>query len=628
MTEESLKKVNAILKENADAISFIKDFILRFRFADFALNTQDDKNIGFLFSYKTVSKMADDYEDDANKIVKDYEKKVKKICSKDNIRTYCENDDMDGLKQQLDDAKKIAFEKIIHQYHNVQAYGYTSGKISDFMIYRNYFEFLTSDDFYYDENNPYIVDLFNALSDFIDTRYLLESNIQNIDGLITAFNTSCISVLGQYWEPFFRDFYGKITTDLGESIHIFGDDSVNGTISVYNKTLDYLKAFTKYQEPTGGDNRYEGLTDDEIAKGSSKKDEIDKAWEKMESDSAEALKKLKRIAIEFSLLKRIENRVGNFAHFPEYVSDEDMTNIFTLKKKLDKTKLKIEEYSANTTDSKLLKYADTLKKYLGALRDLTETESLKLREISDRAIEWYLNKTPLIDSGEIFDQFKEANWTSPSTVYKDNEAHDFFFVTPPKTKKEEDEEAKKPDNYIYSDNSLKTKHNVDKLAYWKKYCTQATIANCMLPSCWATGVIISGKAIKLPIIFIPLFVVPGKVEIVIGMGVCGICPLPMVLFVNLCDFPMFVLPNINNLVDNLRALSGKIMAATSKPIKNIVRTEIRMYDDQINKINDEIKELDKKILNLSSGVKADMETYRNMRKRAGKIATTKRKGRV
>jgi hypothetical protein len=146
---------------------------------------------------------------------------------------------------------------------------------------------------------------------------------------------------------------------------------------------------------------------------------------------------------------------------------------------------------------------------------------------------------------------------------------------------------------------------------------------------WSTGIIPPTGPIPLPIIFIPIVVIPGRVIVVIGLGICGCCPLPMIYFVNVADFPGCIIPPVNMVIDSMKQLTGKVMSAGVEPIKGIIKGLIKANDAKINDINDQISQLDMDLHNISAGIETDKETQRALQKRSGQDSTThKRKNGV
>lgn len=621
-------KINDILKENKNVISFIKDYILRFRFADFATNVIDNFNVNALFSTKDTEDIAEAYSDDADKINEEYENNIKRICSKDNVKAHCENDDLLSVKTEIDNERIKQFNRIIYQYNHTENYGYASGKISDFLLYPMYMEYITGDKFVYDDENPYVVELFYNINNFMKVRSRIEMNCSNIDGLITEFTKKCDATIKKFWSGNQRDYYGRMKEIFKYDFFADNDNDLieakindENRVTLYSKVLDYLKNLTKYQSPMSAEDKYKGYDVETIVN----MEELQQTDSEKENENL--LKNLKEIAIMFVTLRKIEVDSELNDYFSEYISKNDLDNIFTLKDSLSVQLIDINDYSANATDPRLLAYKEPLKKYLGALKSITDNESRILRDLCNKAIDWYNQNYKKIDSGEIFDQFKEVSWPSSTTIVKDGEKQDFFYIEEPKTNQEILEQIAQNNEtgYQYDEDSLKTKYGVDSYPYWLKYCTIATLVNCMLPMYWSTGVPPPTGPIMLPIIFIPIVVIPGRVITVIGLGICGICPLPMIYFVNLGDVPGCIIPVMNIMVDAIKALCGKMMSLSELSVKGLVADLLKANDAAINNVNKQIEQIDKDIYNLKNGVQEDMEIKRALRKRKKLDSTSHKK---
>ena len=50
----------------------------------------------------------------------------------------------------------------------------------------------------------------------------------------------------------------------------------------------------------------------------------------------------------------------------------------------------------------------------------------------------------------------------------------------------------------------------------------ATLVNCMIQIYWGTGMNIMGVPIPLPIIYLPIYYMPGSCGVLFGLGICGI----------------------------------------------------------------------------------------------------------
>lgn len=639
MTQQDVEQLTKLLKENSDCVLFIKDFILRFRFADLASHTKSTPSyIKGKAKLDTTEKIVDKYSKDAEKIIKEYEDEVKRICDKDHVQNYCENDQLLLLKEELDIAKKSSFDKILHQYNNIDGYNYTNGVPSDFMLYTFYFTYITSDEFVYDKDNPYIVELFDKITRYINVRSKIELNKTNIEGLIIEFNKMCDNSIKKYWSKTKKDYFSEIKEVFQYDFYANDDTQLieakindDGRLTLYSKVLDYLKTLTKYVEPMSAEEKYADLDTDTILNmGSASETEEEKM-------NSEKLKQIKRIALMFTALKRIESDTET-SYFSEYIDDDNLKNALTIKKRLEDYGITIDNMATSTAYTTTEERA-TIKMYTNALESVTRREAKELRELSDRAVNWYKDNNSKIDDGSAFEAFNEVDWSTPSQIAKDNETHDFFFIQEKKSPADEMKRALDEakglipkstgegllKNYNFTEDSLYTQYEITSYRYWLRYCTMATLVNCMLPMYWPTGLIIAGAPLPLPIIFIPIIVISGRVILVIGIGLCGICPMPMFLLMNVSDIPGFFIPILNTVVDMLKDLSAMTMKLADKSAKKMIIELIKKEDDNINRLNAEIKDINQNIENLRNGVGEDAETLRSLRKKNGEDTTSKAK---
>lgn len=638
-TESSFDALNNILKEDANVSSFIKDYILRFRFADLALNSIEFVNYALPWTFGTTDSMVEKYGKDSDKIIEKYNDKVKDICSSTNIKSKCEANNMMAIKNDLDAAKKKYFSKIIAQYNKTGSYGNNSGKISEYMLYDMYSEYINSDDFVYDENNPYVVELYYHITTFMQIRERLEYNGSNIDALLANFRSLCDETIRKYWDDTEYDYYGKMKEIFRYDFYAHGSDDTGASLkdagrdTLYKKVLDYLKNLTKYVQPKSSEEKYKDMDVDSIINGGEVEDsDEDKAMMELE-------KKLKKIAISFVQLKRVETEMDQ-NYFSEYIPDDDTNDIFTLKDQIGAMSLK--EYVSTYTTlisapptpetaAAITAVVAAMQKYIDPLLRLTRNESRILRDLSDRAIAWYLDHGEDIRSGKIFESMMEISWPNSSAVYKDTMKHDFFYLEEPKTLEEQlndpmangGEISNTDENgYVFTEDSMKTQMDIFSLGYWLKYCAMATLVNCMLPMYWSTGLIIAGAPIKLPIIYLPLIVIPGRVTIVIGLGICGICPLPMILFVNYSDTDASIIPIINIVIDLLQKIPPLMMKLGEMPVKGIIKGLIEAQDTAINQLEQKKTQIGMQIQNLKNGVDTDKEVLANLKIMRGDDPTT------
>lgn len=604
MINDDFNKINILLKENSNVINFIKDYILRFRFSDIACHSITESQLTNKGIYASTEDVVKDYESAANVIINEYNNKIKKLCSIDNIKSHCESYNLIELKTDIDKEKKVVFDRIISLYNGIDKFRYTSGLSSDFMISNLYTEYILSDNFVYDDENPYVVELLYDIENFLNIRNNIENTTANINQLVAKFNKMCDNIISQYWtenEDYYNhikkifqyDFYNKDSDDLIES-----NINHENRVTLYSKVLDYLKTLVKYTQPVNAEEKYKNANISDLISGVEFKNSYD------EENNENILKILKKIALQFTYLKKLESNI-DIEYFKRFVTSDNPNIISTTHN---------DSVSTNLSD------------YIGDLKSITENESRILKELSNRAINWYLNNTNKIDNGTIFDEFTDIIWPTPSIIYKDGIAHDFYFIEEPENIKEQKSSNRELlNNYEFTEDSLITQYGIDTYEYWVRYCTIATLTNCMLPMYWGTGLIVFGIPVPLPIIFIPMKVISGRITIVIGLGICGICPTPMIYFINLGDLPGSLIPSLNGVVDVLRKSSGTIMESGNESIQLIIKKLLKENDNKINNIIDEIAEIDRTITNLSNGIKEDRETLRLLQKRTNRNSTTNKK---
>lgn len=639
---DKFEQLNDLLKESSYVNNFIKDYILRFRFADIANNYINYTSVGTSQAYNNTSRICELYNEDADKIIEDFDNEMRIICDADNVKPFCESDNLMGLKRSIDNTKQKYIDKILYQYNHVQSYGYNSGKISDLMLYDEYMNYITGDDFVYDDENPYVVELFYHITTFLQIRSRLELNSSNIAGLISKFNTLCNDNIRRYWDNKMYDYYGRIKQIFYFDFYADNDDDLiqaniydKKRVTLYSKVLKYLETLCNYTPPMSTEEKYKDMDVNSIINNAQIQDTAS------EKEMKQLHNNLKKIAIFFVQLRKIESEIDP-KYFKQFSSEKDYNDLFTLKDQLGNKNIKdyilsynnISDFSTPSAQASMAEYKSFETKYLHPFKKMVESESKILRKLSDKAIQFYIDKDTKITSGEIFDQFQEADWGGKSTIFKDKEPHDFYYITEPTTTQEQmnspqmngnTSSGTDDDGYQFGENSLRTQFGVTDYLYWVKYCTVATIANCMLPMYWPTGLIIAGAPIPMPIIYIPFVVIKGRITVVIGLGICGICPLPMMLFVNLSDIPGSLIPAINIAVDVIKGMVATIPALSVKPIKMTIKQMIEEQDNKINDLRNKKEDLKMQIQNLQVGVQTDKETLRNLKKRRKDNHTTNTK---
>lgn len=631
----AFNEINELLKQNSYVTQFIKDYILRFRFADIANNTIEHSALGSIQSYNATSRICEAYDEAADQIIDDFNNDMRRICDKDNVQTKCENNNMMGLKKEIDNCRNTYFNKIFRQYNNVESFGYNSGRIMDLMLYDEYLNYITSDKFVYDDENPYVVELFYHITTFMNIRERLEFNGSNIAHLIVNFNTLCNDNIRRYWDDRLYDYYGRMKQLFIYDFYVDDDKDLiqakifdDKRVTLYSKVLKYLENLCNYIPPRSAEEKYKDKDIQDILNNAQVEDT------RTEKEMKELHSNLKKIAIFFVRLRKIENEVDP-EYFTQFVDDKSLQDIFTLKTQLGTQSMREYITNYNNAATNILGISADMeasfrafeRKYTDPMKRLAEQESKILRKLSDKAINWYLDNDKGISDGTVFDKFQETVWSGKSIIYKDNEQYDFYFVEQPLSISEKfklpilngGSEEELPDD------SIKTAYGMGDYEYWVRYCGIATIVNCMLPMYWATGLVITGVPIMMPIIYIPFTVINGRVTVVIGIGICGICPLPMMLFVNFGDLPGSLIPALNLAVDSLRGLSSVIMNMANQPTKITIKGKIEVEDKKLTELERKKNDLKNKILEISAGVKTDQETLRNLRKKRKEDPTSNKK---
>ena len=488
------------------------------------------------------------------------------------------------------------------------------------MIYDEYFSYITSENFVYDDENPYVVELFYHLTTFMQIRSKLEMNSTNIEGLLIKFKTMCDDTIRKYWDDTLYDYYGRLRQMFKFDFYANNDNDLiqanihdKKRVTLYSKVLKYLESLCKYTEPKSQDEKFKGMNMDDIIKNAQIQDNVTQTTE------SQFHSKLEKIALFFVQLRKIESDIDP-KYFKQFTSESDYDDLFTLKNQIGDSNIKGYLLSFNNVAGRSVQPDSAFEeKYLDPFKKLVQKESMVLRKLADKAIKFYIDNDENINSGQMFNEMKEADWGNKTTIFRNGDAYDFYYITADTDKKED------PDNFTFTENGTRTQYGITDYAYWVKYCCNATIVNCMFPAFWSAGLIIAGAPIYLPIIYMPFTVISGRVTVVIGMGICGICPYPMILFVNLSDTVGSMIPIINTNVDILKALIAKLPTLSVNPIKETIKRLIKHQDERITDLRRKKKDIQNTILNLQSGIKTDKETLRNLKKKRKEISTSNTK---
>ena len=127
----------------------------------------------------------------------------------------------------------------------------------------------------------------------------------------------------------------------------------------------------------------------------------------------------------------------------------------------------------------------------------------------------------------------------------------------------------------------KTTIDYTDIRYWFRWCSMATLANCVMgPRAWATGMIFNGYFIQFPCILIPFKVINikfVKMTIVIGLAIRLIDIKPMIIYVNQYN-------EVNNINIAITAVLEKIKEEYNKYITYLEKVNLNAVQLLINKL--------------------------------------------
>jgi hypothetical protein len=609
-TTEYDEVVNA-LRNQAFAEDYILNYLCYCRFPEFALYTRE--HVSGSAKGMSTSDFNEEFVAPLEDWAKEFEKDIKKKAGKENAEKQARAGKILSLKKDIDEFKNKHLRKVLKYYNdNPGSIKFCSkGRIEDFLLYDLYSEYMDTDMFKYDEDNPYINRLFNALNTFLGKRLRIEMNLDNIDSLISSFNEVCDKHIKMYWKHNDTNYYDVLATMFEHEFYTNNDTLIEKAeegdpdcISVYKRVLNYLKSISSFTQ----DSFYEITTDESTDINKLLEEQGKKSAEESYNKSNKELEdSLKKVARKFVSLRRIEQSM-NEVNISTYITDSKFKAAQKLRstggKKMDEY---IEGVKYSVKDA-LYGKATVLGPYIQALKKMSTEEATILRGIMTDVVGDFTIRESDPYCINLFKPLLRANWpAAPSLIYNNcNKADWFFFddtdpgLIPPRTMddllKIEQEVAKDiskdtaktslevtDDTIEDADGYPTTKYGYDKFPYWLKYCCMATITHCCLPMYWATGFLIPPvmAPLLLPVIYIPFCVIKGRVTIVMGLGLCGIMPLPMILFVNLGALNGSLIPPINMLVDCIMNLCMTLTNMEDKAITSALAPVIRSLDKEI-----------------------------------------------
>lgn len=619
---------------------FIREYISYFRFPELAQYTREhtEANAVEISSEDFIN----EYEAYADEYYNRYIDNIRSINDPDNLRPLLEAGHLTEIKKKNDDAKREYYNNIFNLYNrNPGEIKYCSkGRIRDYMLYDRYSQYIFGDRFEYDEDNPYIVKLYNTISSFIGIRRRLETNSDNISDLIKMFDELCNDVIRRYWpkhaDSYYKELSKLFTYEYYEDVSsIIGkEDGVDG-ISIYKRVLKYLKSICKFSMKDETEiNVGEGSDINKIIQEQGKKS-ADSTFDK---DAILFERKLKQIAYRFVSIRKIEQSMTSF-NIDDYdkenvVSKFSDTAAYTMGLVLDYKEG--DTYTAYYTQSQediaaqippipnpLFGSEEIAGSYMQILKKVTAEEAKQLKEIVHEAVDWYESNAESIENCSAFSQFMQIQWPTPGRIYIGNDAYDYYMFShadQPSNNaqnvfsglEEEENKADSPTEDQEMEAYPDTQARSNELRYWLKYCAMASLTNLMLPMYWSTGLIIAGSPIKLPIIYIPIVFIQGRVSVLIGIGICGIAIYPMFVFVNVGNINGSLLVPINMLIDMTIKKLKDLATKKRENMGGMLKPMIKTLDKEINQLNSELSDLDYQIETIK-GVPLDKKEIRKFK---------------
>ena len=133
--------------------------------------------------------------------------------------------------------------------------------------------------------------------------------------------------------------------------------------------------------------------------------------------------------------------------------------------------------------------------------------------------------------------------------------------------------------------------------YWKRYFALATLI-CIVPTFWNCGLDIFPfiQCIPLPCIFIAIksvYIPIFNMIMVFGIGIRGMYPWPIILYVNTSDQPISILTPLIAVLDRLKnTFYGKLDKIEQVPIQSLANAYIAKLNKEINDLKKENIKLD------------------------------------
>lgn len=523
----------------------------------------EEKNIKQ--SKNTIIKICENTADD---IIKTYQDNIQELAGKTHVESMIQNDKLVELKNEIIDEKNSFFNKVFNFYENYLTNNnlVSEETTNDFLLYSNYMNLYSKIE--YDKDNKYILELLRILTDFISTRYIIES--ESLSNSIDELNEICDDVLKEKWsekQPYIKSLYSAITTSKNlthydyyaqfekmfktDFYNLDSSDTNEDVNSEYKSMYDFLVGIADANDET--ETPTTDISTDDInamLNGGGKNED-----KKIDTTKAKIRQKIKEICNRYAIIKNVK----------------DYKSIFG------------KNYTSKPTKDDLIK--QTSYEY-----DILENYYLKLKNI-------YINNKSLYNN-DAFDKFKEATIETCPIVYYKNEKYNHYLI---KTKTDsiedlyDDENKKKLDAVVNYMSSPYTKVQNNDLKYWILYCGQATLMHCIMPMYWSCGLIVAGAPVPMPVIYVPIYFLKGTFSMLFGLGICGIAIWPMILCVNFSLDTKTILAPINTILDKIKELSEGMITFGQNALNKSI-------EEQINKISKSAENYDRELLQIDSDI--------------------------
>ena len=163
------------------------------------------------------------------------------------------------------------------------------------------------------------------------------------------------------------------------------------------------------------------------------------------------------------------------------------------------------------------------------------------------------------------------------------------------------------------------------IKYWKRWCSQVTLANCVMgPGAWATGLILKGIYIQFPCVLIPIKVVNIKsvnLSIVIGISIRLTAIQPMIIYVNPTNEISSLVPALNVLLKKFEKKYKKYIRYAEYINMNTIQILINAFEEENKRLLKKNRELEIQADSIKSLYPRNWNTIRkDMLKMAGRTS--------